>query len=143
MKFREAQKKEIDSMRYVGILDQENGNWGVTLPDFDGCVGAGFTAEEAIESATIALREVAGHMRSSGLPLPQPTPFSDIAKSGEYGRNPSTTLIPLLLDAGRTVRANLTLDAGLLDAIDEAASRRGVTRSAFMAGAAREKLERA
>jgi hypothetical protein len=27
-------------------------------------------------------------------------------------------MIPLLLDSGRTVRANLTLDAGLLDIID-------------------------
>jgi metal-responsive CopG/Arc/MetJ family transcriptional regulator len=49
-------------------------------------------------------------------------------------------LIPLLLDAGRTVRANLTLDAGLLEAIDEAASQRGITRSAFLASAARDKI---
>ena len=53
----------------------------------------------------------------------------------------AAVLIPLLLDSGRTVRANLTLDAGLLAAIDEEASLRGLTRSAFMASAAREKIE--
>jgi hypothetical protein len=50
-------------------------------------------------------------------------------------------IVPLLLDAGRPVRANLSLDAGLLDAIDEAAKAHGLTRSAFLASAAREKIE--
>ncbi len=36
--------------------------------------------------------------------------------------------VPLLLDAGRPVRANLSLDAGPLDAIDEAAKAYGLTR---------------
>jgi metal-responsive CopG/Arc/MetJ family transcriptional regulator len=39
------------------------------------------------------------------------------------------------------VRANLSLDAGLLDAIDDAAKAHGLTRSAFLASAAREKIE--
>jgi metal-responsive CopG/Arc/MetJ family transcriptional regulator len=49
-------------------------------------------------------------------------------------------MIPLLVDSGRTVRANVTFDAGLLEAIDAAASQRGLTRSAFLASAAREKI---
>lgn len=47
----------------------------------------------------------------------------------------------MVLDAGRSVRANLTMHAGLLEAIDTAAVRAGITRSAFIANAAREKLE--
>jgi hypothetical protein len=50
-------------------------------------------------------------------------------------------LIPLVLDRGRPARANLSLDAGLLEAIDDAAAERGVTRSAFLASAARAKIE--
>jgi len=38
-------------------------------------------------------------------------------------------MVPLLLDAGRAVRANLSPDAGLLDAIDEAAKAHGLTRA--------------
>ncbi|MGL4439567.1 MAG: type II toxin-antitoxin system HicB family antitoxin [Bosea sp. (in: a-proteobacteria)] len=127
-------------VRYVGILDGANDVWGVTLPDIDGCVGAGATPEEAIESVTIALREVASHVRSSGHDLPMPGSLSDILAGGEYGFSPVTTLIPLLLDSGRTVRANVTFDAGLLDSIDSEAKRRGLTRSAFLASAAREKI---
>jgi len=36
--------------------------------------------------------------------------------------------------------ANLSLDAGMLEAIDEAANARGLTRSAFIASAVREKI---
>jgi hypothetical protein len=39
--------------------------------------------------------------------------------------------VPLVLDAGRPVKANLSLDAGLLDAIDEAAERRGLNPFGF------------
>ncbi len=45
-----------------------------------------------------------------------------------------------MADRGRPVRANLLLDAALLEAIDEAAKARGLTRSAFIASAAREKI---
>jgi hypothetical protein len=50
-------------------------------------------------------------------------------------------IVPLVLDAGRAAKANVSLDAGLLAAIDEAAAARGLTRSAFLASAAREKIE--
>ena len=38
-------------------------------------------------------------------------------------------------------RINISIDRGLLDAIDDEANQRGVTRSAFLAGAARRELE--
>jgi metal-responsive CopG/Arc/MetJ family transcriptional regulator len=49
-------------------------------------------------------------------------------------------MVPLVLDAGRPARANLSLDAGLLAALDEAAAAKGLTRSAFVASAVREKI---
>jgi len=48
--------------------------------------------------------------------------------------------IPLLLDTGGPVRASLSLDAALLEAIDADAHARGLTRSAFIPSAAREKI---
>ena len=128
-------------VRYVGIVDGANDIWGVTLPDIDGCIGAGTTPEEAIESATIALREVAAHVVSAGGNLPAPRGLIEIAATGDYGDAPLTVLIPLMLDQGRTVRANVSFDSGLLDTIDDAARLRGLTRSAFLASAAREKIE--
>ncbi len=71
--------------------------------------------------------------------MPSPRSVEAILKAGEMGPGESTVMIPLLADAGRTVRANLTRDAGLLAASDDAASQRGMTRSAFLASAAWER----
>jgi hypothetical protein len=49
--------------------------------------------------------------------------------------------VPLVLDAGRAVQANLSPDASLLDAIDEAVKTQGLTHSAFLTSAEREKIE--
>ena len=54
-------------------------------------------------------------------------------------RVPELLTTKLIVETGRPVKANLSLDAGLLAAIDEAAAARGLTRSAFLASAAREK----
>ena len=53
----------------------------------------------------------------------------------------AAVLIDVIVDQRRTVRAHVTFDAGLLAAIDAAAQERGLTRSAFLASAAREKMD--
>jgi len=45
-----------------------------------------------------------------------------------------------VIESGRPVKANISLDRGLLNAIDAAAKRSGLTRSSFLASAAREKI---
>jgi predicted RNase H-like HicB family nuclease len=128
-------------VHYVGILDGSGEVWGVRFPDVPGCVGGGASPEEAIADATTALRDVMAYKRGEQIELPAPSSIADVLASGEIGSGETAVLIPLVLDAGRTVRANLTFDAGLLAAIDDEANRRGLTRSAFLASAAREKLE--
>jgi hypothetical protein len=49
-------------------------------------------------------------------------------------------MVPLMRDTGRPTKANVSIDSGTLAAIDEEAAARGLTRSAFIAGAAREKI---
>jgi predicted RNase H-like HicB family nuclease len=126
---------------YVGILDGSGKVWGVRIPDIDGCVGGGATPEAAIADVTQALRDVLGHKQSSGVAFPKASPIATILQKEKPAKSESTVIIPVVLDAGRSVRANLTMDAGLLEAIDTAATRAGITRSAFLASAAREKLD--
>ncbi len=126
---------------FVGILDGSGDVWGVRIPDVAGCVGAGATAEEAIADVTAALRDVAEYKRKGGFAIPDPRSLGAVMASGEIEAGEAAVLIPLLLDAGRTVRANVTFDAGLLAAIDSEAQRRGISRSAFLASAARDKIE--
>jgi hypothetical protein len=66
---------------------------------------------------------------------------ADHEAAAALAKGAALAIVPLVLDAGRPAKANLSLDAGLLAAIDEAAAARGLTRSAFLASAAREKIE--
>nr|WP_236473471.1 type II toxin-antitoxin system HicB family antitoxin [Mesorhizobium muleiense] len=129
--------------RYVGILDGADDVWGVRVPDLPGCHGGGASPEEAIADATSAVREWAEARRAKHLPLPDARTVADLLRLGEIdsAAGESAVMIPVLIDSGRPVRANLSLDAGLLAAIDAEASRPGLTRSAFIASAAREKIE--
>lgn len=129
---------------YVGILDGAGDVWGVRVPDLPGCHGGGTSPEEAIADATSAVREWAEARLPKHVSLPEARTVADLLRLGEIdsAAGESAVMIPLLIDSGRPVRANLSLDAGLLAAIDAEASRRGLTRSAFIASAAREKIER-
>ncbi len=127
---------------YVGILDGSADVWGVRVPDLPGCHGGGATAEAAIADAISAVREWAEFRTAKGAAMPPPRHLGEIIGAGEMDvqAGESAVMIPLLLDSGRAVRANLSLDAALLAAIDEAARARGLTRSAFIASAARDKI---
>ena len=127
---------------YVGIVDGAGDVWGARLPDFPGCHGGGASPKAAVDDLTRALREFAADMVADGEALPEPTDLGKVLEDIRTGREDAggTVLVPLLIDKGRPVRANISLDVGLLEQIDEEAKRRGLTRSAFLASAARDKI---
>jgi predicted RNase H-like HicB family nuclease len=130
--------------RYVALLDGKAGAYGVTVPDLPGCTSGGSTTE-ALRNAVEAVRLWAEDAIADGEALPQPrsveTLRADVDIAEAIAEGAALAIVPLLLDAGRPAKANLSIDAGLLAAIDEAAKARGLTRSAFLATAAREKIE--
>jgi predicted RNase H-like HicB family nuclease len=130
-------------MQYIGILDGAGKTYGVRIPDLAGCYGGGPTPEAAIADATSAARDWLGHRETKGEAAPKARTMTQILKTEtiDATQNEVAVLISVILDTGRTVRANLTFDAGLLEAIDAEATRRGLTRSAFLASAARDRLE--
>jgi predicted RNase H-like HicB family nuclease len=127
--------------RYLAIVDGAGDAWGVVIPDFPGCHGAGATPADAVADATRALREFAADIVASGEAIPSPSSWEAITAAAERdGFTGARVYVPLLLDRMRPVRANISLDAGLLEEIDRAAAEHGLTRSAFLASAAREKI---
>lgn len=129
---------------YVGILDGADSVWGVRIPDVPGCHGGGATPEAALADAISALRELAAYYVANDVAIPAARGMADVIRDGDAEYNPSKeslVVIPLLLDRARPVKANISLDAGLLEAIDEEAERRGLTRSGFLTSAALDKIE--
>src|SRR5271169_1122003 len=99
---------------YVGVIDERRGTWGVRIPDLPGCYGAGDSAEAALRDAASAAREWIVHQEAQGIARPKARTTSEILASGEINlaAGEAAVLIPLIIDLGRTVRANLTFDAG-------------------------------
>src|SRR5688572_12283772 len=123
-------------IRFFAILEKEPTSlWGAYFPDLPGCVAAAASSEEALANAGAALRDVAEDMASENLPLPKARSLDELQADAEVrealAAGAALVSIPLLLDKGRIVRANLTVDAGSLEVIDQAAADRGVSRSAF------------
>jgi predicted RNase H-like HicB family nuclease len=131
--------------RYVALVDGKAGAYGVTVPDLPGCTSGGSTTDEALRNAIEAVRLWAVDAIADGEELPQPRSAETLRADPEIAeaiaQGAALAIVPLLLDAGHPAKANLSIDAGLLAAIDEAAEARGLTRSAFLATAAREKIE--
>lgn len=131
--------------RYIAIIDydEKDGLYGAYFPDAPGCTAMGKTEEEVVANATDALAEWVADARSDGQDIPRPRSYVELLKSREYGlgKGGMIATIPLIADTGKVIRANISIDAGLLSVIDEEANRQGVTRSAYLAAAARERIK--
>jgi predicted RNase H-like HicB family nuclease len=131
--------------RYVAIVDGAPGAYGVVVPDLPGCTSGGASVDAALRNAVEAVTLWVEDARADGEKIPKPRAAEKLRDDPEVAAALDAggvlAYVPLVLDAARPVKANLSLDAGLLNAIDEAAERRGLTRSAFLASAAREKIE--
>jgi predicted RNase H-like HicB family nuclease len=132
--------------RYIALVDGKPGAYGVVVPDLPGCTSGGKTVDAALRNAVEAVRLWAEDARAEGEAMPRPRTIEAIRRDSEVAaalvEGAVLAVVPLLLDAGRPAKANLSVDAGLLEAIDEAAEAHGLTRSAFIASAAREKITR-
>jgi predicted RNase H-like HicB family nuclease len=130
--------------RYIVLIDGKPGAYGVVVPDLPGCTSGGKTVDTALRNAIEAVRLWAEDARADGEALPRPRSIEQIKRemAAALANGAVLAVVPLLLDAGRPAKANLSVDAGLLEAIDEAAEAHGLTRSAFIATAAREKITR-
>lgn len=119
---------------YPAIVERAATGFSVFFPDLPGCTSAGATVQDAALNAEDALT---GHLLASaehGDPLPPP---SDIAA---LEHDPEVAEVARLLvraeKPGKAVRVNITIDDGLLAAIDRVAT----NRSGFLADAARQAL---
>jgi predicted RNase H-like HicB family nuclease len=132
-------------MNYVAVIEKEpDSAFGVWFPDVEGCFSAGDTLDEAVANAAAALRQHAEATESAGRSVPLARSIDEVLRDDDVAASVEggavLFAVPLLADAGRTVRLNISLDKALVDQIDTAASARGLTRSAFLAQAAREKI---
>ena len=132
-------------MLYIAFIHSDTDpGYGISFPDFPGCVSAGDTIDEVIQSGAKALAFHIEGMIQDGEKIPKPCSLQDVQADpslAEWREGATICFVPAVFDKGSPRRVNISLDYGLLQAIDDAAKRRGMTRSAFLSSAARNEIE--
>ncbi len=124
---------------YIGIIHkEESSDYGVSFPDFPGCVTAGSDLDEARSMAQEALAFHVEGMIEDGEALPEPSSLEAVMQDS-INRDGVAILVPLALTV-KTVRVNITLPEDALRDIDDYAERHGFTRSGFLVTAARKAM---
>lgn len=131
-------------MRYIALIDGEAGAYGAVFPDLPGCTAMGTTVDDAIAAAATAVADWMTTVEAGGGSVPVPRTAEalrgdhELAAALAEGASLATVLV--VRSSGKPVRANLSLDEGVVRALDSAARRRGITRSAMVEVLAREHL---
>ncbi len=131
-------------MHYVAFIHKDPDSvYGVSFPDFPGCISAEETMDGALQHAVDALALHVRGMEADGDAIPAPRTIDEVRADPEladWRDGAVLATVPLVRDLGSTTRINVSLDLGLLEAIDGEAKRRRQTRSAFIASAVRKEL---
>lgn len=124
---------------YIALIHKDaDSDFGVSFPDFPGCITAGSTLDEARAMAEEALTFHVEGMLEDGEGIPEPSSLTDIMADTQ-NRDGVAVLVALKAEP-KTVRVNITLPDDTLREIDRYASDHGFTRSGLLAAAARKAI---
>ncbi len=129
-------------MFYWAIVHHDEGSaFGVSFPDLPDCFAAADDERDIMKNAIAALDDYF----SDGHEAPTAMSLNEVKREVKEDLAEGAYLIqvPVIPLTSKSVRVNLSMDSGLLAAIDDAASRLGLNRSAFIAQAARREIEAA
>lgn len=127
--------------QYIGLIHKEaDSDYGVSFPDFPGCITAGSTLDEARAMAEEALSFHIEGMIEDGEAIPEPSSLETVMTDPE-NRDGVAILVAVKSKMPRAVRVNVTFSEDVLAAIDRYAASHGFTRSGFLTQAAKRVME--
>ena len=122
-------------MEYIAYLHKDrDSDYGVSFPDFPGCITAGRTLDEASRMAAEALALQIQGMSEDGDPVPEPSKVDDIA--ADATKRGAIAFLVSVDPPDATVRVNITARESQMARIDALAEAAGLTRSGYMVRAA-------
>jgi len=127
---------------YIAVVHKEaKSDFGVSFPDFPGCITAGKNIDEAKDMAQEALTLHIQGMLEDGEQLPAPSRLEEIMSDPDYANAIAYLVISVPDAKPRTVRVNVTVPEMTLKQIDAAAKKRGMSRSSFLVHAAQNAIQ--
>jgi predicted RNase H-like HicB family nuclease len=127
--------------QYIGLIDKKAGSdYGVSFPDFPGVVTAGRDLDEARAMAEEALAFHIDGLIEHGEAVPEPSSLTSVM-ADPANRDGVAILVAVKSQAPKAVRVNVTLPEDVLEQIDRFAAAHGLTRSGFLAQAAKSAIK--
>ena len=118
-------------MEYIAYLHKDRkSDYGVSFPDFPGCITAGSSLEEARRMAAEALSFHIAGLRKDGEQLPRPSTLDELRS--DPAMKGAVAFLVEVAEPEKTVRFNVTARESQLAEIDNRARAARLTRSAFM-----------
>ena len=97
--------------QYIALIHREaDRDFGVSFPDFPGCVTAGTTLDEARDTAAEALAFHIEGFEKDGATLPEASSLESVMANPSH-HDGVAILVPAPKASARTVRFNITLPA--------------------------------
>src|SRR5271169_6260736 len=128
-------------MNYIAFLHKDRkSDFGVSFPDFPGCITAGKTFEEAHRNAVDALTLHIEGMKEDGDTIRKPSALDNLEK--HPGRPGAMLFLVDIPSDEKTVRVNITARQSQIDTIDRLAESVGMTRSAYIVRSAMKEIKR-
>jgi len=126
---------------YIALIHKESdSDFGVSFPDFPGCVTAGKSIDEAKDMAQEALSGHVKVMTEFGEEIPEPSNLDKIVSSPDSLDVVAFFIVTIKDKKQKKVRVNITVPEEELNQIDSFAKQHGMTRSAFLIKAAQETI---
>lgn len=125
---------------YFGLVHQEGDSaFGVQFPDVPGCFSA---ADEIDDLAANAAEALSLHLEGEDLPTARPLSEirSDPRVEEELRAGAFLIAVPVIALTGRSERINISMDAGLAEAIKKTAKARKLNFSSYLADLARRDI---
>ena len=126
---------------YIAVVHKDpKTDFGVSFPDFQGCITAGSTIDEAKDMAHDALSLHIKGMLEDGDNIPVPSKLEDIMDDPDYSDAAAILVVSVSEVKSRSVRVNITVPEDILRKIDSVAKKRGMSRSSFLVHAAQNAI---
>ncbi|MFA6568961.1 MAG: type II toxin-antitoxin system HicB family antitoxin [Victivallales bacterium] len=127
--------REIIRKKYVAVVHKDrNSEYGVSFPDFPGCISAGKDLDEVFEMAQEAFQFHIDGMVEEGLEIPDAMPMEKIKKNNRDAE--AFILLPIVIPRSMAERINITVPQYVLSKIDGYARSHNETRSGLFSKAA-------
>ena len=126
---------------YIAVVHKDpKGDFGVSFPDFPGCITAGGTIDEAKDMAHDALFLHIKSMLEDGANIPVPSKLEGIMDDPDSSNAAAILVVSVSEVKPRSVRVNITVPEDMLRKIDSVAKKRGMSRSSFLVHAAQNAI---